>query len=128
VDSDDTDLETDMTAATPNEHASPTHIDGTFRNGSITSIGVILAFSLGYLTKWAGNPVPWRLGDAFALVPMAAGTALQAFAFAQLLLPESLEIGRYRRCVRAFLLGLVLVATGVGIAVVLDSATIAAAS
>ena len=106
--------------------SSPTHIDGTFRNGSITSIGVLLAFSLGYLTKWAGNPVPWRLGDALALVPMAVGTALQAYALAQLLMPESLQLVRYRRCVRAFLCGLVLVAVGVGVAVVLDSAAITA--
>jgi hypothetical protein len=100
-------------------------IEATFRNGSITSIGVILAFSLGYLTKWAGNPVPWRLLDAIALVPMALGTALQALSFAQLLLPESLELARYRRCVRWFLLGLTLVALGVGAAVVLDSAAVA---
>jgi hypothetical protein len=106
-------------AVTP---SPPLTIDSTFRNGSITSIGVILAFSLGYLTKWAGNPVPWRVADAFALVPMAAGTALQALAFARLLMPESLEIVRYRRSVRRFLIGLALVAFGVGVAVVLDSA------
>lgn len=111
--------------AVPDTNAAPTHVDGTFRNGSITSIGVLLAFSLGYLTKWAGNPVPWRLGDAFALVPMAVGAALQALALAQLLLPESLEITRYRRCVRWFLSGLILVAAGVGVAVVLDSAAVA---
>jgi hypothetical protein len=109
-------------AATP---ASPSHIDGTFRNDSITSIGVILAFSLGYLTKGAGNPLPWHLADAFALVPKAMGTALLALALAQLLMPESLEIVGYRDCVHWFLLGLILVAAGVGVAVMLDSAVMA---
>jgi hypothetical protein len=118
-------IDTPRTPAPPDAQKSLSHIDGTFRNGSITSIGVILAFSLGYLTKWAGNPLPWHLVDAVALVPMALGTALQALAFAQLLMPESLEIVRYRRCVRGFLSGLVLVAAGVGMAVILDSAVIA---
>ncbi|MEP7042278.1 MAG: hypothetical protein ABI843_04415 [Dokdonella sp.] len=113
------------TPVTPNTDALPTRIDVTFRNGSITSIGVILAFSLGYLTKWAGNPVPWRLIDAFALTPMAIGCVLQSLALVRLLSPDCLELTRYRVCVRWFVAGLAFVVVGVGMAVIMDSVVVA---
>jgi hypothetical protein len=116
---------TQTTTATIVE-APATRIDVTFRNGSITSVGVILAFSLGYLTKWAGNPVPWRVIDAFALTPMAIGCILQSVALIWLLSPDCLQLSRYRQCVRWFVFGLGFVVFGVGMAVIMDSVVVAA--
>ncbi|WP_165448740.1 hypothetical protein [Rhizobium ruizarguesonis] len=31
-------------------------IETLFRNGTITVVGVVLSFSLGFLTQWASNP------------------------------------------------------------------------
>jgi len=114
-----------QTATAANTDAATTRIDVTFRNGSITSVGVILAFSLGYLTKWAGNPVPWRVIDAFALTPMAIGCILQSIALVWLLSPDCLELARYRQCIRWFVFGLGFVVFGVGMAVVMDSVVVA---
>jgi len=115
-----------QTPAGAESNAATPRVDVTFRNGSITSIGVILAFSLGYLTKWAGNPVPWRVIDAFALTPMAIGCILQSIALVWLLSPDCLELPRYRQCVRWFVYGLGFVVGGVAMAVIMDSVVIAA--
>ena len=68
----------------------PQTIDATFRNGSMTAVGIILGFSLNFITRWGANPVPWHLMDLFAAVPLLAGVAMQIWAFAMLLRPESI--------------------------------------
>jgi len=45
-------------------------IDATFRNGSMTAVGIILGFSLSFITGWGANPVPWQVVDLFAVVPL----------------------------------------------------------
>nr|WP_245436088.1 hypothetical protein [Mesorhizobium tamadayense] len=60
-------------------------IETIFRNGTITVVGILLAFSLGFLTHWAANPVPWQLQDLFAVMPILAGIALQMRALSMLL-------------------------------------------
>jgi hypothetical protein len=37
--------------------ADPQRIDAAFRNGSVTAVGIILGFSLGFLSQWASNPI-----------------------------------------------------------------------
>jgi uncharacterized membrane protein YiaA len=95
-------------------------IDATFRNGSVTVVGILVAFSLGFLTRWAANPLPWRYADALAVVPMVSGIAAQVMALARLLDPDSLQLAVYRRCRTVFLCGLGLVALGVAVALVLN--------
>lgn len=51
-------------------------IETIFRNGTITVVGILLAFSLGFVTHWAANPMPWRLYDLFAVVPILVGITL----------------------------------------------------
>jgi hypothetical protein len=80
-------------------------INETFRNGSITAVGVLLAFSLGYLTEWALNDEAWRAADVLAFGPMVVGAALQVRGLASLLQPESLEAVRHRRAIAVFLWG-----------------------
>jgi hypothetical protein len=95
-------------------------IDSTFRNGSVTAVGIILGFSLGFLSQWASNPIAWSKVDILAAIPIIGGIALQGKAFADLLSPDSLLLQRYERARRVFLLGLALVAAGVMMAILLD--------
>lgn len=95
-------------------------IDATFRNGSMTGIGVVTGFSLNFLTRWGSNPVPWLLVDLFAVVPLVAGLLLQVWSFMELLRPEAIQRPVYDRARRHFLLGTIGVLMGVGIALLLD--------
>jgi hypothetical protein len=99
--------------------ARPT-IDATFRNGSLTAIGVVVGFSLGFLSRWASTPGEWARADLVAVAVITLGIALQSKALADLLSRRSLDAGRYDRSVRIFLTGLVLVATGVVLAIFAD--------
>ena len=100
-------------------------IEAIFRNGSVTVVGVLTGFSLTFLTAWAANPLPWQLHDLIGVVPLAAGIIFELVALAALLHPNSLERGRYDRAVRIFLIGLVLVACGVALAISADAFTVA---
>ncbi|MEI9426288.1 hypothetical protein [Mesorhizobium sp. Cs1299R1N3] len=95
-------------------------IETVFRNGTVTVVGILLAFSLGFVTHWAANPVPWRLYDLFAVVPILAGIALQMRALSILLEISSLRRQVFERANRIFMFGLVLTACGVGLAILLD--------
>jgi hypothetical protein len=99
----------------------PEKIEAVFRNGSVTVVGVIVGFSLTFLTAWASNPLPWSLYDLYGIVPLIAGTGLQVISLAALLRTDSLEVERYRRAIRLFLIGLVIVGVGVAIAIGVDA-------
>ena len=98
----------------------PERIESSFRHGSITAVGVFTAFSLGFLTAWGANPIPWGLKDLLALVPIAAGVIFEMVALARLLDPRCLELPRYRVAVRFFLIGMVLVGIGVATSLLVD--------
>jgi hypothetical protein len=100
--------------------SQPERIESSFRHGSITAVGVITAFSLGFLTAWGANPIPWGLKDLFALIPIAIGVIFEMIALARLLDPRVLEVPRYRAAIRVFLVGMVLVAIGVAAALFVD--------
>ncbi|MDX8443854.1 hypothetical protein [Mesorhizobium australafricanum] len=95
-------------------------IETVFRNGTITVVGILLAFSLGFVTHWAANPVPWRFYDLFAVVPILVGIASQMRALSLLLDMSSLRRQVYERANRIFMSGLILTACGVGLAILLD--------
>jgi hypothetical protein len=100
--------------------ANPERIDASFRYGSTIIIGVLTGFSLAFLTAWAANPIPWGLKDLPAIAPLVAGIVLELVAVWMLLDPRSLELPRYRRAVRWFMSGVVLVGIGVTMAIVVD--------
>jgi hypothetical protein len=107
------------------DHQTPaandgSRIDATFRNGSVTAVGIILGFSLGFLSQWASNPIAWSAVDIAAAAPIITGIGLQGKAFADLLSTQSLILANYDRARRTFLIGLGLVAGGVAIAILLD--------
>ncbi|HVY19177.1 MAG TPA: hypothetical protein VHA70_03730 [Bauldia sp.] len=98
-------------------------IESSFRHGSITAVGVFTAFSLGFLTAWGANPIPWGLKDLLPLTAIAIGVIFEMVALARLLDPQVLEVPRYRAAIRVFLIGMVLVAIGVAAALFVDFIT-----
>lgn len=95
-------------------------IESSFRHGSITAVGVFTAFSLGFLTAWGANPIPWGLKDLVPLTGIAIGVIFEMVALARLLDPRVLEVPRYRAAIRLFRIGMVLVAIGVATALFVD--------
>jgi hypothetical protein len=95
-------------------------IDSTFRNGSLAVIGVVAAFSLGFLSRWAGLPGDWTSSDIVAVLAITAGIALQIKALADMLSIASLVLANYNRAIRLFKAGLILVAIGVVTAIFAD--------
>jgi hypothetical protein len=95
-------------------------IDATFRNGSLTAAGIILGFSLNFISTWVSNPNDWSAIDILPMLFLVAGIAVQVKVFADLLARDSLIAAKYDRCRRLFLIGLSIVAVGMGIALVND--------
>jgi hypothetical protein len=90
----------------------PEKIDTIFRGGSITAIGVVLAFSLAFLNNWASQDGPWTRYDIVAVVFVAVGIACQIRTLAGMLSLTSLQIPTYNRLIRIFLIGLSLMSVG----------------
>ncbi len=105
---------------TPETASEPSVIDSTFRNGSLTAIGVVVGFSLGFLSRWAGLPGDWSASDLVAVFAITFGIGLQIKALSDLLSVQSLQLVRYNRSVRIFIIGLVLVALGIVAALFAD--------
>src|SRR5262245_28595018 len=96
-------------------------IEPLFRNGTVTVVGVVLSFSLGFLTQWATNPIPWKLTDLPTLFVMAIGAMLQLRALALLLHTNSMRKRVYDRASRLFLYGIVTTGSGVFLAILIDT-------
>jgi hypothetical protein len=99
----------------------PAEIDATFRNGSVTAIGVVLSFSLGFLNNWTSQPTVWKGSDLAAIATIALGLGCQFRALAGMLSIASLQLLVYNRLIRVFLIGLALVVGGVAIALTGDA-------
>jgi hypothetical protein len=95
-------------------------LDATFRNGSITAIGVVVGFSLGFLSRWSALPGEWSHSDLASVGLITLGLALQVKSLADMLLVSSLRLKKYNRSVRIFLTGLILVSIGVILAIFAD--------
>jgi hypothetical protein len=96
-------------------------IETLFRNGTITVVGVVLSFSLGFLTQWASNPIPWRLADLPTLVVIAIGIVFQLRSLALLLQTSSLKKVVYDKASRLFLSGVIITGSGVFLAILIDT-------
>jgi hypothetical protein len=103
-------------------------VEPVFRNGTITIVGILLAFSLGFITHWAANPIPWQTYHLIAVLPILVGIALQIRALAILLDIKSLQRTIHDRASQIFIAGLILAACGVGLAILLDFFEVAAKS
>ncbi|MDX8440105.1 hypothetical protein [Mesorhizobium australafricanum] len=103
-------------------------VETVFRNGTVTTVGILLAFSLGFITHWAANPIPWQTYHLVAVLPILVGIALQMRALAMLLDMKSLQRRVFERANRIFITGLIFTACGVGAAILLDFFDIAVKS
>ncbi|KLK94805.1 hypothetical protein AA309_00940 [Microvirga vignae] len=95
-------------------------IEATFRNGSITAIGVVVGFSLGFFSRWSALPGEWTPSDLVSVILITLGLALQIKSLADLLLVSSLQLKRYNRSIWIFMTGLILVGSGVILAIFAD--------
>jgi hypothetical protein len=95
-------------------------IDATFRNGSLTAAGIILGFSLSFISRWVSNPNDWSRIDILPMLLLTVGIALQVKVFADLLARDSLIAAKYDRARRLFLIGIAFVAAGIALALLND--------
>lgn len=99
------------------DSTDPDRVDSAFRNGTLTGIGLIVAFSLGFLTRWAGVPGKWVASDIVALTLIVLGIVLQMASLYSFLDVESLLARNHKRYVRVFKIGLSLTALGIVVAI-----------
>lgn len=105
----------------PGSPREPTpRIDSTFRNGSLTAMGIVLGFSLGFTVQWATDDSPWMTTDFIEAIALAIGVALQIKALAEMLEVNSLEIPIYQRAKNRFMLGLLVTALGIAMMIVVN--------
>jgi hypothetical protein len=103
----------------------PRRIDAAFRNGSLTAIGIILGFSLGFTAQWATDDSTWALSDYAAALALTAGIILQIRALAQMLEVNSLEEAVYNAAKNRFMAGLLVTAFGTAMVIVVNAVTAA---
>jgi len=95
-------------------------VEMLFRNGTLTVVGILLSFSLTFVTQWAHNPLPWDLLDFPPILLLIAGIACQAYALVIFLRHDSLRRAIYDKGSKFFIAGLCLTATGVISAIIID--------
>jgi hypothetical protein len=95
-------------------------IDATFRNGTLTAVGIILGFSLSFVSHWVSNPNDWSRIDIIPCAFLLTGIVIQVKVVSDLLARDSLLASKYDRARRAFMIGLIIVAIGMAIALVND--------
>jgi hypothetical protein len=95
-------------------------VEMLFRNGTLTVVGILLSFSLTFVTQWAHNPLPWELVDLPTILLLVAGIGCQAYALIVFLRHDSLRRAVYDRGSKSFIIGICLTAAGVISAVVID--------
>lgn len=95
-------------------------IDATFRNGSLTAVGIIVGFSFSFISNWVSNPNDWSLIDILPSALLLAGIVIQVKVLADLLSRDSLLATKYDRARRLFLIGILVIAVGMAIALAND--------
>ena len=103
-----------------NTEESEPLVEMLFRNGTLTVVGILLSFSLTFITQWAHNPLPWGLVDIPAVGLLVAGIVGQAYALVIFLGHDSLRRQIYDKGSRWFIVGLCLTAAGVVAGLVAD--------
>jgi hypothetical protein len=96
-------------------------IETLFRNGTVTVVGIVLSFSLSFLTQWANNPLPWTLKDVPTVVLIALGIVFQMISLHALLKLSSLKEGAYNKANRIFMIGVAITGSGIVAAIIIDT-------
>jgi hypothetical protein len=100
-------------------------VETLFRNGTLTVVGIVLSFSLGFLAQWGANPLPWRLWDAPPVLALTIGIVIQFRALWLLLKIDSLKRQIFEKANRAFFVGAATTGAGVFLAILADLAELA---
>ncbi|MBS9721059.1 hypothetical protein JYU29_10215 [Tianweitania sp. BSSL-BM11] len=95
-------------------------VEMVFRNGTLTIVGILLSFSLTFVTQWAHNPIPWQLDDLPTLILLGGGIMLQFRALMILLRHDCLRRAVYDRASFSFKIGVGTTTAGVLSAIVID--------
>lgn len=95
-------------------------VEMLFRNGTLTVSGILLSFSLTFVTQWANNPIPWTLEDLPTVILLSSGIISQIVALVGLLRHDSIKRVMYDRAARYMILGVGFTGIGVISAVVID--------
>lgn len=102
-----------------NETEEP-RVELLFRNGTLTVIGIMLAFSLNFLTQWANNPIAWGLVDLPTIALISGGIVVQMVALIRLLHHDSTIRAYFDLATRIFVVGMGLTTAGVIAGIVID--------
>jgi len=95
-------------------------VEMLFRNGTLTVSGILLSFSLSFVTQWANNPIPWKLTDLPTVVLLSGGIVLQIVALVRLLRHDSVKRAMYDKATRSMVVGVSLTGAGVISAMIID--------
>lgn len=95
-------------------------VEMLFRNGTLTVSGILLSFSLTFVTQWANNPIPWTLEDLPTVILLSSGIISQIVALVGLLRHDSIKRVMYDRAARYMIVGVGFTGIGVISAVVID--------
>lgn len=95
-------------------------VEMLFRNGTLTVSGILLSFSLSFVTQWANNPIPWLLTDLPTVVLLSAGIVCQIIALVKLLRHDFVKRSMYDKATRYMVAGVALTGGGVISAMVID--------
>lgn len=102
------------------QESSEQKVELLFRNGTLTVVGIMLAFSLNFITQWANNPLPWTLIDLPTLVLISIGILVQAIALTRLLRHDSVIKRQFDRASSIFVAGVFITAVGAISAIFID--------
>ncbi|MBE7731566.1 hypothetical protein [Devosia faecipullorum] len=102
------------------QESSEQKVELLFRNGTLTVAGIMLAFSLNFITQWASNPLPWTLIDLPTLAMISAGILIQAVALTRFLGHDSVVKRKFDRANSIFVVGVFVTAVGAISAIVID--------
>lgn len=95
-------------------------VEMLFRNGTLTVSGILLSFSLSFVTQWANNPVAWTLSDLPTVLLLSGGIVVQILALVRLLRHDSVKRAMYDKATRSMVWGISLTGTGVISAMFID--------
>jgi hypothetical protein len=95
-------------------------VEMLFRNGTLTVSGILLSFSLGFVTQWTNNPIPWSLSDLPTVLLLTGGIVFQIIALVRLLRHDSVRRTMYDKATYYMITGVSLTGIGVISAMVVD--------
>lgn len=82
------------------------------RNGLITAIGIVLAFSLTFFGQWSLGDDPWEARDLGPVSFMCIGNSLLLISLYRALVPYTQTVKRYTVTAQLFLVGILVMMLG----------------